>query len=145
MVMIYSVFKTDKYKYSFVAAVILVIVVSVNLKGKVDMLYTGDKASIETIRSFGADSYILHAGNHKTFITYEAAVVAEDGDEFFVYDDLEEGAMENLKSHLRDKMILMGYYGVSTEDVQNMLRNEGYQVDWIADTYNNVFFTAVRE
>jgi len=145
MVMIYSVFKTDKYKYSLVAAVILMIVVSVNLKGKIDMLYTGDKASIETIRAFGADSYILNAGNHKTFITYEAAVVAEDDDEFFVYNEAEDKSMDNLKSHLRDKMILMGYYGVSTEDVQEMLRNEGYQVDWIADTYNNVFFTAVRE
>ncbi len=145
MVLIYTAFRTNKYKYSFVAAAILVIIVSVNFKGKVDMLYTGDRASMETVRAFDADSYILHAGNHRTSITYAAALVAEDGDEFFVYDDLKEGELENLENNLRDKMILVGYYGVSTEDVQDMLKDNGYQVDWIADTYNNVFFTAVRE
>lgn len=145
MVLIYTAFGTDKYKYSLVTATILVIIVSVNFKGKVDMLYTGDRVSMETVRAFGADSYILHAGNHRTSITYAAALVAEDGDEFFVYDDLKDGELENLENNLRDKMILVGYYGVSTEDVQDMLKDNGYKVDWIADTYNNVFFTAVRE
>ena len=144
MVIAYNTFRNNKYKNTLVVLLIVVTALGVNLKGKVDMLYTGDRTSIEKIREFDADSYLLNTGNHRTFMMYETAFVAEDDDEFFVYDELEPGAQDNLIANLRDKMIFVGYYGVSTQDLQNILIENGYQIDWIADTYNYVFYTVVR-
>lgn len=144
MMVAFSLFEKDKYKYAIASALILIVILSVNAKGKVDMLYTGDKESIERIRNFDADSYLLATGNHMTFMTYETAFVADYDDEFYVYNDLDDGSLDKLKDNLRDKMILVNYYGVPSSDVQEMLKENGYQVNWIADTYNYVFYTVVR-
>jgi len=144
MFLSYNTFRTKKYKYAFAIAMILTVILSVNFKGKVDMLYTGDRESIERIREFDSDSFLVWTGTHPTFITYETAFVAEDDDEFFAFDDRQDDAWDNLKSNLRDRMILVGYYGVSTQEIQDFLRENGYQVEWIADTYNSVFYTAIR-
>lgn len=142
--LIFMAFGTDRHRYVFVTGMIVLLIVGVNARGKVDMLYRGDRESIERIRDFGADSYLLNAGNHRTFMSYEIAYVAESDDDFFVYDEDVEGAVDNLQGKLRDKMILVGYYGVPTDGVQKILIENGYQIEWLADTYNYVFFTAVR-
>lgn len=143
MLMAYNSISTKKYKCTLIASMILVCALTVNVRGKVDMLYTGDKESIERIRGYGADSYVLCTGNHITFMTYEAAVVAENDDEFYVYNDIDDGALDKLSDNIRDKMIVVNYHGESAEDVHNMLKEKGYKVDWIADTYKYVFYTAV--
>ena len=145
MAIVFKTFKSDRNRYVVATIIVLVIIVGVNAKGKIDMLYTGDRDSIERIRDVDANSFLICAGNHRTLITYETAFVAEDDDEFFVYDDIEDKSMDNLKSHLRDRMILVGYHGVSTGDVQDMLKDNGYQVEWIADTYNYVFYDVIYD
>ena len=144
MIFTYKNIRNFKYKYAIVTLLVLMVTLSVNLKGKVDMVYAEDRESIERIRAFDANSFLMRTENHKTFITYETAFIAEDDAELYVYDNYMDESYDNLKKQLRDKMILVGYYGVSTEDLQEFLRDNGYQVDWLADTYNNVFFTAVR-
>lgn len=141
---IYINVRNDKTRYTLLTALVIVMILSVNIKSKVDMLYMGDRKSIETVQSLDIDSYILMAGNHITFMAYETAYVAQENADFFVVTD-DKKTIEKLENKLRDNMIIVGYYGVSTQQLQDFLKSKGYKVEWVADTYNNVFFSAVRE
>ena len=142
MVLAFRAFNRDNIKYLLVLGLILLEVLSVNVKGKVDMLYTGDRENIERIREYDPKSLILYSGAHTTFITYQAAYVIDKDAEFYVYTPDIEGSVEHLADQLRDNMVIVGYFGVDMSDVFDMLEQKGYQIEWLADTYQYSFHTA---
>ena len=139
MALLYKTFNNKKIRYGFAFSLIVLMMLSVNLKGKVDMLYSGDRENIERIREFDCDSFVLYAGAHTTFITYQAGFVLNPNDEFYVYSPDIEGSVEHLEGQLRDKMILVGYFGTDMQDVISMFEKEGYTVEWLANTYQYSF------
>lgn len=146
--LIFIVFRTIKkeyLKYSLVIALIVLEVLSVNLKGKIDMKYTGDRANLERIREYNADSLLLYAGSHTTFITYQAALMADENAEFYVYSQDIDGSVDHLRDNLRDDMLIVGYHGVDKQDVLDLLEEEGYKVEWLGDTYQFNVHSAVRQ
>lgn len=129
-------------KYSVMLLVLILMVGSVNMKGKVDMLYSGDRETIERVRNLNIDSFLLHAGNHRTAITYQVSLLADPQDEFYVYDEDADGANDKLEARLRSEMILVTRSGVPADDVIDFLIQKGYSVDWVGDLYNFVIYSA---
>ncbi len=132
VVLMYGAFKSKKKSLALVILVIAAEILSVNLKAKVDMLYTGDRAAIAKINEFNADSVFLYART-PTFISYQAAYLADDSAEFFAYDG---ESIESVEENLRDDMLLVTYKNTDWHDVQELLINRDYNIDFIADTYS---------
>ncbi|WP_022768228.1 hypothetical protein [Butyrivibrio sp. NC2007] len=148
IIVIYVVFcaiRKEKLKYFLVVALIILEVLSVNIKGKVDNKYTGDRENLERIRKYNADSLLLYSGAHTTFITYQAALMADENAEFYAYTKDIDGSIEHLRAQLRDNMLLVGYHGVDKQDVLDLLEEEGYKVEWLGDTYQFNVHSAVRQ
>ena len=129
-------------KYSGILLLLLLMIYSVNIKGKVDMLYSGDRDTIERVKDLDTDSYLLHAGEHRTAITYQVALLADPQDEFYVYDGGSAGANSILESQLRSEMVLVTRSGVPADDVIDFLTEKGYTIDWVGDLYRFVIYSA---
>ncbi|SER55387.1 hypothetical protein SAMN04487884_10736 [Butyrivibrio fibrisolvens] len=131
----YRLFKSEIFRNIMALFLLFVVVLSVNIKGKVDMLYTGDGQFIETVRDMDVESILLYAGGHRTFISYQTALLVDDDAEFYVYDRSEENALLQFEDQIRDKMLIIEESGTEDEDVINMLEQKGYTIEAVAWTY----------
>ncbi len=138
----FNISGNSRGKYLGTLLILLLVFLSVNMKGKVDMLYSGDRETIERVKNIDSDSFLLHAGGHRTAISYQVALLADPQDEFYVYDGDMEGAFDTLESQLRDEMILVSRSGVPADDVIDFLNQKGYTVDWVGDLYHFVLWDA---
>ena len=135
--------KNMQFKFSFLnnrnltvlAMLFLVVmqILAVNIKGKVDMIYQKDKDGIAKIRSLNADSMIIYGGATREFIVYQASLFVDKNAEFFPCD---EGNLENLEETLRDEMMLVEYVGADHKELTDMLEKNGYTMDYVGSTYN---------
>jgi len=142
VIIAFDIFVNNKVKYVGMVLVLVLMICSVNLKGKVDMLYSGDRETIMRVRNLDQDSFLLHADRHRTAISYQVSLLADPQDEFYVYDGTADGAIETLESQLRSEMILVTRLGVPADDVIDFLTQKGYVVDEVGNLYNFVVYNA---
>lgn len=141
---VFNTFRDIKKNYILALVLILTVILSVNLKAKVDFLYTGDRYNIEKARALDADSMIVYANTHTTMITYQSALMVGHDAEYYVYSSLEDNAIENLRADLRDRMLMITYAGTDQDDVFQLLDEEGYSVEQIGGTYQYSLFDIKR-
>lgn len=139
MAIIFYAFKKTSIMYVLPPVLIILMVLSVSSRAKVDFLYSKDRDDIERIREYDINSWILYANGHTTFITYEAAFVADGSTEFYVYSRDIDNSVEHLANQLREEMLIVGYFGVDQTDVFDMLIDKGYVIEPIGETYQYSF------
>ena len=130
---IYYVYKNKKYYVFLLVALVFLQVASVNLKGKVDMLYTSDGDDIKNILSENADSIFLYGGAGNDFMIYQASVFVGGEAELYAYN--KDGNIKLVENDLKNDMLLMVVNGTDFSDLQELLEYKGYTTDFVGVTY----------
>lgn len=131
----YTIFKNKKYNYFIAIILIIVMVLSVNIGAKVDMLYMEDRDDIELIKGSEIDSIIVCADYLPTHISYQPSVFMDDDAEFFVYSLSAENDLDYLEKDLRDEMLIISYSVLNNDAVIDLLKDKGYTVNRLGYLY----------
>ncbi len=125
-------FKSEKLNAYLLIALVLVEVLSVNIKGKVDMLYTGDAEWISKIRAENANSIMIY-GAQEPFTAYQSVLFVDDDAEFYAYDG---ESIDMAAESLRDGMLLMTRLGTDYDTFIEMIREKGFELQDLGWTYS---------
>lgn len=131
MWMAYMLLESERLKILSMALLLVVQFLSVNIKGKVDMLYTGDAQFIEKIRNENADSIMIYSGMSE-FMIYQSALLVGKDAEFFAYDGK---SLNEAEIGIRDGMLFIKGLGNDYDEFYSMIERKGYDVVDIGWTY----------